>query len=308
MINRIIIRIKVLQVLYAYYQKENSDIKSAENELIFSMQKAYDLYHYLFVLIILLTDAHQKKLDLLKHKILATQEDLNPNTRLINNRFAKQLQSNKQLASFINEKGYFWNEDESNIIRNTLNKILQSDIYEEYLSSKDTYESDNEFWKRVMKHIILPDEDVIEYLEDQCIYWQDDLEIIGTFILKTIKKFEENSDNDHQLMPMFRNEEDKDFAFQLLRKSIEEGKENSERIVKQVKNWDIDRFANMDLYILQAAIAELKNFDSIPVNVTYNEYIDLARYYSTPKSPNFINGILDSVVNELKKEGLLFKN
>jgi len=308
MINRIIIRIKVLQIIYAYYQKGNNDLKAAEKELIFSLEKAYDLFHYLLDLISILTDYEQKRLDRKKHKILATDEELNPNTRFIDNRLAEQLRTNTQLSKFINEKGRLWNEDDLHLIRTLSERITQSDIYWEYLDSDDSYETDQEFWRKALKNIILPAPELAESIEEKSIYWEDDLDIVGTFVLKSIKKFDSQSSKDESLLPMFKDDEDRQFAIRLLHRSILEEKENNERITKQIKNWDIDRIASMDLYILQIALSEILNFDSIPLNVTMNEYIDLARYYSTPKSPVFVNGILDAIIGDLKTEKILFKN
>ena len=307
MINRIIIRIKVLQIIYAYYQKENNDLKAAEKELIFSMEKAYDLYHHLLDLISILTDYEQKRLDRKKHKILATDEELNPNTRFIDNRLAEQLRTNAQLNKFMNEKGRLWNEEDSHFIRTLSEKITQSDIYLEYLDSNDSYETDRDFWRKAIKNIILPAPELAESLEEKSIYWEDDLDIIGTFVLKSIKKFDSQSSKGEPLLPMFKDDEDRQFAIRLLHRTILEEKENNERITKHIKNWDIDRIASMDLYILQIALSEILNFDSIPLNVTMNEYIDLARYYSTPKSPVFINGILDAIIGELKTEKILLR-
>jgi N utilization substance protein B len=308
MINRIIIRIKVLQIVYAYYQKDSRDLVSAENELMFSMGKAYELYHYLLLLIVLLTDAEQKRLDKNKNKMLATEEELNPNRRLADNRFSEQLRTNNDLTSFSMQKGAFWNENTPSFIRNLLKKIIQSDYYKEYLESTDSYGSDQEFWRTVFKHIIMEDEELGEVIEDRSVYWKDDLDVVGTFVLKTIKRFSSKTGTKQELLPMFKDEEDKEFAIKLLHYAILEEKENNERINRQISNWELDRIAQMDLYIMQIALSELLNFPSIPVSVTLNEYIDLARYYSTPKSPNFINGILDSIVRELKSEGKIFKN
>lgn len=309
MINRLIIRVKVLQIVYAYYQKESHDLKSAENELMFSLQKAYDLYHYLLSLILCLTDAEQKRLDRHKHKLLATEEELNPNTRFIDNRFAAQLQQNEHLSRFTSKNGYLWSEGEDgHLIKKMLLNVLESEDYKIYLETPDSYESDRELWRKLLKNIILESEDLSESLEEKSIYWEDDLGIVGTFVLKTIKRFSAESDKKQELLPMFKDEDDRQFAIRLLHRSILEKEENNERITRQIKNWDIDRIANMDLYIMQIALAELKNFESIPVNVTLNEYIDLARYYSTPKSAHFINGILDAIVQELKSEGIIFKN
>ena len=293
--------------MYAYYQKSSEDLQSVESEMLHSLQKSYDLYHYLLYLIVLLTDAEQKKLDALKYKYLATQDDRNPNTRFINNRFAEQLRTNETLRRFSAKCGTLWNDDGFSLTRQLLNEILQSDFYKEYLLSPDTYEADREFWRKVFKNILLESDPLFEFIEDKSIFWGSDVEITGTFILKTIKRFEENNGVRQELLPMFRDEEDRRFAIHLLRRTILEHKENESLIDHQIQNWDLERIALMDLYIMQIALSEIKNFPSIPISVTLNEYIDLARYYSTPKSSTFINGILDSIVNELKATQKLMK-
>jgi N utilization substance protein B len=308
MINRILIRIKVLQIVYAYYQKNSINLNNAEKELTQSLQKSFELYHYLLLLIGVLTDLEQKRLDALKYKYLTTEEERNPNTRLMNNRFAEQLRKNTTLEKFANKYGTLWNDEDNSFIRRLLSEISQSPLYKEYRQLPDTYESDREFWRKAFKEIILENSELPEILEEKNIYWADDLDIVGTFVLKTIKRFEPEMENRQELLPMFRDEEDAQFAEQLLRRAILEHEENAGLIDRQIKNWDIERIASMDLFIMQIALSEIKNFPSIPINVTLNEYIDLARYYSTPKSSVFINGILDSIVTELKNEGKLFKN
>jgi N utilization substance protein B len=308
MINRIIIRVKVLQIVYAYYQKNSRDLVSAENELLFSLEKTYDLYHYLLLLIVLLTDAEQRRLDKNRNKLLATEEELNPNRRLADNRFVEQLRTNGKLTAFSIRKGTLWNDDYSLFVRNLLKKIIQSDDYKEYVESVDSYGSDKEFWRKVFKHIIMEDKELCEILESKSIYWEDDLDVVGTFVLKTIKQFVPETGTKQELLPMFKDDEDKEFALKLLHHTLMEEKENNGRINRQINNWELDRIAQIDLYIMQIALSELLNFPSIPISVTLNEYIDLSRYYSSPKSPNFINGILDSIVRELKSEGKLFKN
>jgi N utilization substance protein B len=308
MINRIIIRIKVLQIIYAYYQKDSNDRSGAENELMRSLQHAYDLYHYLFILIILLTDAEQKRLDMIKYKYLPTQAELDSSRRLANNRLSAQVASNKTLQKFLQTHGTMWDHNDSNLIKNLLNAIIASDIYKEYLLSDDSYESDREFWRKTFKQLLLNDEELKEIAIDNSIYVDDDLEVVGTFVIKTIKRFDPVKSAEQELLPMFKDDEDYRYAIHLLHRTILEKEENDQLINQQIKNWEIDRIALIDLYIMLIAIAELKNFPSIPINVTLNEYIDLARYYSTPKSANFINGVLDAIVNELKQEGQLFKS
>ncbi|MDR1632363.1 MAG: transcription antitermination protein NusB [Dysgonamonadaceae bacterium] len=306
MINRILIRIKVLQIVYAYCQKNSADLNGAEKALTRSLQKAFDLYHYLLILITALTDAEQKKIDALQYKFLPTEEERNPNLRLANNRLAEQLRTNETMEKFVNRNGFFWMNDDS-FIRNLLNTIVKSNIYKDYLESDDTYESDQEFWRKVFKEIILENAELPEILEEKDIYWTDDLDIIGTFVLKTIKRFKPAEDRKQKLLPMFRDEEDHRFAIQLLHRSILEHEENTTLINKQIQNWDLGRIASIDLCIMQIALAEIKNFPSIPISVSLNEYIELAWYYSTPKSGTFINGILDGIVTELKNEHKLLK-
>ena len=275
MINRILIRIKVLQIVYSYYQNGNGDLKVAENELLFSLQKSYDLYHYYLLLITEVTNLQRRLIDIRRNKFMPSHDELNPNTRLINNRFAAQVADNAALRKYVDEQGLSWANDEE-FIKSLLDLILASDIYENYLANEeDSYETDREFWRQVFKKLICGNEMVEEYLEDKSIYWNDDIDIIGT---------------------------------NLFRKTILKGPELRERINKHVKNWEAERLACMDMIIMQTALAEILTFPTIPTSVSLNEYIDAAKYYSTPKSGNFINGILDAIVNELKKEGTLLKD
>jgi len=308
MINRILIRIKVLQIVYSFYQNGNNDLKVAENELLFSLRKSYDLYHYFLLLIIEVTNLQRRTLDAKKCKYMPTHAELNPNTRLVDNRFAAQVAENEALQKYVAEQGLSWVNDEE-FVKNVLNIILASDLYNEYLDNEnDSYETDKEFWRAVFKKLICGNEQIEEFLEDKSIYWNDDIGIVETFTLKTIKQFEEKSGSKQKLLPMFKDMEDQSFAIKLFRQSLLKGSEYRERINKHMKNWEAERIANMDLIIMQVALAEIMTFPTIPINVTLNEYIDTAKYYSTPKSGVFINGILDSIVSELKKEKVLLKD
>lgn len=308
MINRILIRIKVLQIIYAYYQNGNKDLKTAEKELLFSLQKSYDLYHCFFLLLIDITNLQRRILDNRRNKYMPTESELNPNTKFVDNRFIAQLETNLELKQQVAQEGLSWSND-ADFVKDVLDLIIESDLYQEYINSEeDSYEHDKEFWRQAFKKIICTNEMIEEYLQDKSIYWNDDIEIVETFTLKTIKKFEEGNGAHQQLLPMFKDEEDRDFAISLFRQSLLKGVEFRERISQHMKNWEAERIANMDFLIMQVALAEITTFPSIPINVTLNEYIDIAKYYSTPKSGTFINGILDSIVSELKKEKLLFKD
>ena len=308
MINSILIRIKVLQIVYSYYQNGNNDLKVAENELLFSLKKSYDLYHYFLLLIVDVTNLQRRILDARKNKYMPTEAELNPNTRLVDNRFTAQIAENEALRKYVAEQGLSWDND-GDFIKMVLDMILSSEQYGEYLNNEnDSYETDKEFWRIVFKKLICGNEAIDDYLQDKSIYWNDDISIVETFTLKTIKQFEKAAGSKQKLLPMFKDLEDQSFAIKLFRQSLMKGSEFRERINKHMKNWETERIANMDLIIMQVALAEIMTFPTIPINVTLNEYIDTAKYYSTPKSGTFINGILDSVVNELKKEKLLLKD
>lgn len=307
MINRVLIRIRVVQIVFAYSQGETIDLKKAENELLFSLQKSYDLYHYLLTLLIELTDVYAQRVDAKKAKLLPTQEDINPNTKLLDNKFIAQLRENKALGEYISERPFLWSEHDT-FIRNLFDTIIASDIYKEYIAGDDNdYNTDREFWRKVFKQIISNTEGLYNILEDESLYWNDDIEIVESFALKTIKKFEEQMGADQQLLPMFKDETDREFAVKLLRETFLNLKENRELIKKYTQNWESERIALMDMVIMQIAIAELRTFPSIPINVTLNEYIDIAKSYSTNKSGPFINGILDAAVKELKEKKIIIK-
>lgn len=307
MINRVLIRIRIVQVLYSFYQNQDGNIKKTESELQHSFQKSYDLYFYLLLLPIEVTKAYLHRVELAKSKLLPTEKDKNPNTKLLDNRFVKQLETNEEFINYLKDRPLSWHDNDA-FVKSLLNDILLSDIYQEYIKQKETdYEQDREFWRKVFKSIITKKEDLEPLLEDESLFWNDDIDIIESFVIKTIKKFDESTGTAQPLLPMFKDNEDHEFAFKLLRETMFNGKEYRDMIAQHAKNWESERIAFMDQIIMQIAIAEIINFTSIPVNVTLNEYIDIAKVYSTEKSASFINGILDAIVEDLRKEKKIFK-
>lgn len=307
MINRVLIRIRIIQILYSVYINGSGDLKRAENELILSFQKSYDLYYYLLLLLIELTELYSKRVESRKAKLLPTEEDINPNTRLIENLFIKQLKSNEQLNKYLAERPLSW-EDNENYVKSLLDKILQSETYQEYANSpKNDYDTDREFWRKIFKTYIYCDEQLDDVLEDESLFWNDDVEIIQSFVMKTIKKFEPSNEEKQELLPMFKDEEDRLFAIKLLREAMLNVKTARDMIDKYAQNWESERIAFMDKVIMQTAITEIITFPGIPISVTLNEYINIAKTYSTNKSSSFINGILDAIVAELKNENKLLK-
>ena len=308
MINRVLIRLKIVQIVYAYYQNGGKNLDTAEKELFFSLSKAYDLYNYLLLLMVEVTKQANKRLNAAKNKLVPTKEELFPNTKFVENRFIAQLEVNKQLLEFSNNQKKTW-ENEADFVKTLCDKILESDIYKEYMASEtSSYEEDRELWRKLYKNIIFNNIELDQVLEDQSLYWNDDKEIVDTFVLKTIKRFDEKNGAKQELLPEFKDEEDQDFARRLFRRTILNADYYRHLISENTKNWDLDRVAFMDVVIMQIALAEILSFPNIPVSVSLNEYVEIANLYSTPKSGGFINGTLDGIVNSLKKENKLTKN
>lgn len=302
MINRVLIRLKIVQIVYAYYQNGGKNLDTAEKELFFSLSKAYDLYNYLLLLMVEVTKQANKRLNAAKNKLVPTKEELFPNTKFVENRFIAQLEVNKQLLEFSNNQKKTW-ENEADFVKTLCDKILESDIYKEYMASEtSSYEEDRELWRKLYKNIIFNNIELDQVLEDQSLYWNDDKEIVDTFVLKTIKRFDEKNGAKQELLPEFKDEEDQDFARRLFRRTILNADYYRHLISENTKNWDLDRVAFMDVVIMQIALAEILSFPNIPVSVSLNEYVEIAKLYSTPKSGGFINGTLDGIVNSLKKE------
>ena len=308
MINRVLIRLKIVQIVYAYYQNGGKNLDTAEKELFFSLSKSYDLYNYLLLLMVEITKQAERKQHVAKNKLLPTAEELYPNTKFVDNRFIAQLEVNKQLNDFVvNQKKTWANEEE--FVKQLFEKIQETDIYKEYMASDtSSYEEDRELWRKLYKKVIFNNEELDRVLEDQSLYWNDDKEIVDTFVLKTIKRFEEENGANQELLPEFKSEEDKDFARRLFRRTLLNADYYRHLISENTRNWDLDRVAFMDVVIMQIALAEILSFPNIPISVSLNEYVEIAKLYSTSKSGAFINGTLDGIVKLLQKENKLTKN
>ena len=307
MVNRILIRIKVLQIVYAYYQNGNGNLQSAENDLQFSLKKSYELYLSFLLLLIEVTHLQSQIIETKKEKYIPTQEELNPNMRFVNNRVIAQLAADKGFWQLIKENGISWDNDED-FVKRVLELILSSDLYAEYLEAEeDSYEHDLQFWAKAFKQLICDNEMIEEHLEDKSIFWNDDVEIIESFVLKTIKRFKETQPATSALQPMFKGEEDRTFAIKLLRQTFLKKEEYRELIGRYLTNWEADRIAHIDMVILQIALAEIFAFPTIHTSISMNEYIEIAKYYSSPKKVPFINAILEAIIRDAKREHKLLK-
>lgn len=309
MINRVLIRSKVLQLVYSYCLNNNKSLENLEKELDYSLNKAYDLYNYLLLLMPAVTAYARRKIELGKRKLKPTPEELEPNTKFIDNRFIEQLENNLQLQDFVKKQKKSW-DNSPEMIKSLFELISSSDIYKEYMASEDnSYEADRELWRKIYKTIICNNNNLNSYLEEQSLYWNDDKDIVDTFVLKTIKRFTKDTlPAEKVILPEYKDEDDRKYAMSLLARSIVNMDYYRELISKNVKNWNIERVAFMDVIIMQIALAELLSFPSIPISVTLNEYVDLAKVFSTPKSGSFVNGTLEGIVNQLKNDGILTKN
>ncbi len=307
MISRRIIRIKVLQILYAFFTTPDTSINNTEKELFFSLQKTFDLYHYLMSLVIEIEKFAEERIEMGKKKHRPTSADLYPNTRFVNNQLIAQLKTNIPLNKYLETSKLSW-IDQEDLIRKLYLSLIEQDYYIEYMEAAQcSYADDRKVVEDIFKYLILNNEDIESLLEEQSIYWNDDLDFVVSMILKTFKKFKEFSDERQALLPMFKDDEDRQFAKDLYRKVVLNHSDNEVLIKQHTVNWDIERIAYIDNLILELALTEFLYFPSIPTKVTMNEYIELSKYYSTEKSRNFINGILDKALKDLKKTDKIHK-
>lgn len=307
MISRRLLRIKALMALYAFNRREDNDLPVAEKELMFSIGKTYDLYHYLLLLVIDIADSAEEKIDNALRKKMPTEEDLNPNRKFIDNRLILQLRNNAAFKKHISVSKLSW-VNYPHIPRQLCNKMISWDVYTDYMkSAASSFQEDKKFIIRLITEFFSNSEDLLNCLEEQSIYWNDDMEYVLIMIEKTIRKFKADSDEKTPLMPLFKNEDDKDFVKKLFRKAVLNTKKYSGLIDENTTNWEVERIALMDILVMQLAITEVLEFPEIPVKVTLNEYIEIAKYYCTSKSSTFVNGILDNIVKDIRKQGLINK-
>ena len=314
MINRDLIRRKIVQLTYAYYQNSNYNMDNAEKELMFSLSKSYDLYNYMLQLIVAITGEARKRYDV--EVVRAQREGLQePSARLAFNEFAVQLEENKMLLDWIDVKHSNWDEN-IEVVRSLYNTITSSDLYADYVSGAfdaelpdmDDYDRDREWWRRVYKKFIQNNDEMDAFLEEKSLYWNDDKDIVDTFVLKTIKRFDKANKSKQELLPEYKDMEDREFARKLFRATILNADSYQRYMSTASRNWDFSRLAYMDVVIMQIAIAELTTFPGIPATVTINEYVEMAKVYSTPRSGGYVNGMLDNIARYLNEQGIIAKD
>lgn len=275
-----------------------------------SLDKARELYFRLLYLPVELTDLEERRLDEKRHKYLVTDRDLNPDLRFVENKVADFVRKSDTICSYIDKNRLSWERKDPVMMDNLLKAILESDIYKTYMENPETgMHEDCEFWRNIMKRMVFTNEHFLEAMEDESVFWNDDLDIIGTFVLKTFRRFEEGAGED-SILDKFKDDEDARFGDDLV-KAVLRNKDTYRGYIDDALDrtlWESERLAFMDVVIIETALAEILNFPKIPLSVSLNEYIEIAKCYSTGKSGGFVNGILGDIVRRLRQDGVLLKN
>lgn len=308
MINRELIRIKLVQMLYSYLQKGSYNPDACEKELLLSLDKAYDLYNYMLLLMVEVSRMSVRMLEMRQARSKKLKDGIYWSRKFVDNRFIIQLESNRQLRDYCAEQCLSW-ADQENFVRDLYNKVEESEYYKNYMASgNSTYEEDREIWRLIYRHLFCNNDELSDLLEDMNIYWNDDKAIIDTFVLKTINRFKEESTASQPLMPEYKSTSDRDFATKLLYRALV-GQEHFYNLISEnTRKWEFKRIALMDRVILQLGLAEITTFPNIPLSVSINEYVEIAKMYSTPKSDKYINATLDAIAKKLIEEGKLVKD
>ena len=308
MLTRRHIRVKVLQSIYAYNQSENKDLEKQEKFLLYNMEQMQDLYLLMLQLLIALRDQAENYLLISQKKHLATDLEKKPSKLFIDNKLISLLKSNERFTDIINKKKLNYWENDSEYITIIFNELKEKEWYSSFLAKKEsTFLEDKDFIIKIFKEVIAPNEKLYEYIEDKRLTWLDDFPLVNTLLLKMLQKISEKNINSILIPEVYKNKEDREYALQLFQKVIINEDELSEEIDGKTPNWDKERIAEIDMIILKMGISEFLFFPFIPVRVTINEYLEVSKEYSTPKSSSFINGILDKMVKDLTKEGKLNK-
>lgn len=308
MLNRRHLRIKVLQTLYAYFQAEEDNLKKTENDLFTAVDRIYDLYLYLMLSFGELKEIAENRIDENKKKIRPTEEDLHPNRRFVDNAIIAMLQDSYELRNAAEDRKVNWIGDENReMFRKIFLVMKESETYFAHMNSEQTgFEEEINFAVEIFKTEIANSELIYNFFEEKSINWLDDIDLACQMVIKTIKAAKENEKI--EIMSLYKDKEDEqEFIKQLLRKTVSMDTENLALIDDLTKNWELDRIAKMDILLLKMAITELQIFKNIPKKVTLNEYIEISKFYSTPKSHGFINGILDNAIDRLEKDGKMGK-
>lgn len=307
---------QMVEDTFRQFSSSRDNISDCLADLQKSLEMARELYMRLLLLPVEITYQQEVELDERRHRYLRTEEDMNPNPKFIDNELVKLLADSQDIRDYVEKKKISWLEQDRDLVKHLLRVIVDSDLYREYMEDPVAdLHSDCEFWRKVMKTIVFTDSDFLEALESMSVFWNDDIDIIGDFVLKTFRRFEENaqlsnsSEGGSPVLPMYKDEEDAMFGRKLFEYTVK-NREIYRGYIDDALNrgqWESDRLAYMDVVVMETALAEIFNFPGIPIQASLNEYIEIAKCYSTAKSGPFVNGLLATVISNLKEKGLLHK-
>lgn len=306
MLSRRLLRVKVAKSLYAHLKSGSTNLMVSEKSLIASIDKAYDLYFQMMALIVDVAHYAEHRIELAKQKKLPTYEDLNPNRRFVDNAVINLLANSESVTDVLATRKISWSHY-PDTIKDIYNRMIESDYYKNYMSASISTFTDDKKFVEAFFNSLEDDEALADTLDEMSLLWNDDLSFALYMAIRTVSSMKQ-SHTDVKVLPKFKSEDDLDFACTLFRKSLVHYDENQDIVDRFTSNWDIERIAFMDNLIISIAIAELTNFDSIPVKVTLDEWIDIAKFYSSPTSSNFVNGVLDKIVAELTESGQIKKS
>jgi len=308
MLNRRHIRVKVMQSIYAMHQNNSDNLDKEEKFLFQSIENIQDLYLIMLSALVEIKKAEEDFIEKSSKKHLATKEERNPNTKFIKNKVLELLTENNSLGIALADRNITnWKNNDDYILL-LLEAIKTSELYEKYMSEPGSdFEADKQFVVDIFSEVIAPNEKLYDYLEDTKLTWIDDIPLVNTMIVKQLKQIKSADDTSFFVPRLYKDSDDKEFVKNLFRKTVLNNNELAKEFIDKTPNWDAERIAEIDTIILKMAICEFLKFPSIPVKVTINEYLELAKEYSTPKSSIFINGILDNLVKEYQKENKLIK-
>lgn len=307
MLSRRHLRVKVMQVLYAYQQSEDKDLAVADKALQHSMDRTYDLYITVLSVLVALYRKAEEKSAISGQKLIPNPQEKRALDGICNNQMFQKLAGNLMLSQRMEKALISWN-DEQELLSSLFKKIMDSELLDAYVETHSgSFAQDSTFVIDVFKEFIAPYELLHDFFEEENMYWVSDIPVINTAVLKTLQSFQEKSDEYHRLLKLVKDQEDIVFATSLMRKTVLNDKKYNDYISGKSTNWDSDRIALLDVLLMKMAICEFLHFSSIPVKVSINEYIELSKDFSTPKSRSFVNGILDKLVEDFKKDGKLKK-
>lgn len=307
MISRRLLRMKAMHIAFAYFSSGEGSLKFYENELTNSILKFHDLYHAFFALLVETRQFAVNRMELRKNKLMPTEEDLNPNTRFVNNRVILDIEQIEDFQKYITTRKIGWQEYPE-IIRHVYNSLIESDVYDNYINAEDdNYNNDRQIVYYFLEQVFPDNDELYQLLEEQSIYWNDDIELVLSMNIRTVQRMKENRGADNKLLPLYKTDDDMEFVKKLFRRTIVNHERNLDIITQLSDKWEAERIALADKVIIEMALTELTEFPLIPVPITLNEYIEMAKYYSTEKSHVFVNGMLEKAIEILTAEGLIKK-